>query len=596
MAKVNIAVRQTILFWIKPTREKKVWINYVVDNEELLDNSDADDIMSKLMEDELFDIYPYNDNFQVYSVTATPDKKLGWSYAKAPRTTLVKKKKTVAEVKKVSISSEPLKIHRNFSDSGLIDRDGNVYYCSFARHHELVQELSEKGIINTNWPKSEEEQELWREKYRYNCPAEHTSWVEDNGWVKFSMGGFHFGNSHMKGINDYHSYDFSLTQSQIDRILNFLKIAGDTHISINSGDWMTVEEFMKKIDPKMYSIINRPGNMDKNRVGNKAYNLGRLLDYHVNVPGFIVIPSETCQRILKEKSVSPLLISKIDFPEGKKFSVRSSAPISMPGMLDTFLNVSKSEVAEKIWKVVHSWNNPRAVEYRRLMNISNDCKISVIIQSMVNGSKDANSGSGIFVINGDQIDGEYVQKMAGEALVSGSVTPKKLSNIQPKIMSAIKEAASEIKRMTVIPQEVEFTYESGELYILQTRDFKVNEKSEDQPVGAQIGLGRRGNEGVAVGKIVFDEQDINEIEGNKIYVAFHTYADEVPMMAKCKGVLTAVGGALSHAAIVAKELNLPCVTGAGFKIENKTIIFGEIILQRGETVCVDGNTGKIYKV
>ena len=593
------AVKQAILFWIKPVRERKVWIEYIVESSERLDNFSADDLVEELMTKQLYADYPYNDNYQVHSVKET-DGKLGWRHVSAPRLKPTKSANKTTKKQQLKVEAkvvEPTKINRNFTDSGLIDREGNVYYCGFAEHHKLVVELSEKGIIHSNWSTDEQEQELWREKYKYRIAEEYSSWIEDNGWVKFSMGGFHFGNSHRRGIDDYHTYNYSLTQKQVDRIIDLLTKAGDRYLTVNSGDWITVEQFLQKIDPNMYTVINRPGsNMDKNSVGNKAYNLGRLKDFYVNVPGFIVIPSETCQRILKEGVVNNALLGKMDLPDGNLFSVRSSAPVSMPGMLDTFLNVPKHQIAEKMLDVVLSWNNSRAIEYRNLMNIPHDCKVSVIVQKMVDGEKDSLSGSGVLVVNGEKIYGEFVEKMLGEKLVGGSVTPKKLTDINEKILDQLKEVASEIRKLTSVPQEIEFTYESGDVFVLQTRDFKVKTLvTQTEITGVQIGLGRKGNQGVAKGKIVFDLEDIEKTSGDKIYVAYHTFAEDVPLMAKCNGVLTAIGGALSHAAIAAKHLDLPCVTGAGFKLENKKIFFGDLILTTGDEICVDGNTGKIFK-
>lgn len=571
-------IRQSIIFWIKPIGEPKTWVKYVIDYHEILTQYEADEMMEKLMKDELFDKFPHNENFQVDSVQKTSDE-LGWQFIKMQKKAYVKK--VTSTVNK----------RRNFQKSGLIDRDGNVYYCVFAEHHKLIKQLHLDGKINTSYTN---EEEFITSDQIY----ELYGWIDNNGWVKFSMGSFHFGNG-SNGLKQYYEYEYGLTENQIKNIVYLLVSSDDNMITIN-GENFSIYEFLQKIDSDKYSIINNPTKkLDKNRIGNKAYNLCLMKDFGINVPNFIIIPNETCIKISKERKIKNNFFDSLVLPDSIFYSVRSSAPISMPGMLDTHLFVKKEDLLEKILLVINSWKNQRAKDYRNIMNISDDCQISVIIQKMVDSTKDEKSGSGVCIFKNNQIiQGEYLHKQTGLNLVNGTTNPLDISKISFSIKKKLKEQLKMLNEIKKLPQEVEFSYESGEVFILQTRDYvEVAQKESINVDNFQlIGVGKRGCEGIAIGKAVFDEFDIKNIEGDKIYVAFHTSVEEVDNMSKCKAVISSIGGALSHAAITARHLNIPCVAGSKFKISNKVAFFDNCKIEAGDTICVDGNNGNIFKV
>lgn len=581
-------IRQSIIFWIKPIGEPKVYIKYNVDHHKHLTKYEADEMVEKLMEKTLFETFPYNENFQVHNIKKTSGK-LGWRFIK--KTTIKSKLKSQSQSANTQ-SPDQKEFQRKFQKSGLIDREGNVYYCVFAEHHKLIKELHQEGKINT--PYTNEENFISSDQI-----YELYSWIDDNGWIKFSAGSFHFGNGN-NGLHKYYEYEYVLTENQIKSIVYLLVSYEDNNITIN-GEQLLIVDFLKKIDVNKYSIINDPSErLDKNKIGNKAYNLCLMKKNGLNIPNFIIIPNETCIKILKENEIKNHFFNDINLPDAIFYSVRSSAPISMPGMLDTYLFVKKEELVEKILLVIKSWKNKRAKDYRKIMNIHDSCQISVIIQKMINSTKDENSGSGVFICkNNKMIKGEFLHKQTGLNLVNGSINPLDISEIQFNIKKKIKEQIKKICEIKKEAQEVEFSYESGEVFILQTRDYIDNiEHKEIINVNdfQLIGFGKRGNEGISIGKAVFDESDIKNIEGDKIYVAFHTSVEEVNNMSKCKGVISSIGGALSHAAITARHLNIPCVAGSKFKIINKIAFFENCEIRVGDMICVDGNNGNIFKI
>jgi len=241
--------------------------------------------------------------------------------------------------------------------------------------------------------------------------------------------------------------------------------------------------------PAVYSI--QGGYEDKVLLGNKGANLVTMTKIGLPVPpGFVistgafvdyvkngVLPDDEINRAidLLEKQTGGKLGQNL------QVSVRSSALVSMPGMMDTLLNVKdldELKVATK--QVFESWNSPRAVEYRRLNNIPADLGTSAIVQAMVFGNKDAESGTGVvFTRNpstGDEgLFGEYLNQAQGEDLVSGARTPNPVAELQslmPDMYLELEVIAKLLENYYHDIQDIEFTVESHKLYILQTRSAK----------------------------------------------------------------------------------------------------------------------------
>jgi len=185
---------------------------------------------------------------------------------------------------------------------------------------------------------------------------------------------------------------------------------------------------------------------DKAILGNKGANLVTMTRLGLPVPPGFVLSVEVYTEYkrsgrLPEAEIKQAVVA-LEKQAGKKLgkelqvSVRSSAPVSMPGMMDTILNVrdlDEMKIAAK--QVFDSWDNLRAVEYRRLNNIPADLGTSVIVQAMVFGNKDANSGTGVVFSRDPSIGelglfGEYLSQAQGEELVSGTRTPGPIANFK----------------------------------------------------------------------------------------------------------------------------------------------------------------------
>jgi pyruvate, orthophosphate dikinase len=405
---------------------------------------------------------------------------------------------------------------------------------------------------------------------------------------------------------------------------------------------------------KVYSFED--GYEEKNQLGNKGANLVTMTKLGLPVPpGFILsidayyrfkdaadLPYDEIQRgldFIRQKS------GKF-FGSGLQVSVRSSAPVSMPGMMDTVLNVKdEATMMASIIRVFESWDNIRAVEYRRLNHIPSTLGTAAIVQEMVFGNADERSGTGVVFSRNPNtgekgLFGEYLPHAQGEALVSGVTTPLDIGELQKRM----PEAYAELVKMVGIledyykeMQDIEFTVESGKLYLLQTRTGKRTARaairitvdmaksevismqdalarvSPDELKGVlhksvanpnafvPIGHGLSAAPGAVAGKVVFDPMEAivaSQKNGGVILVRPETNPDDVPGIAASVGVLTSHGGLTSHAAIVTRAMGKPCICGASdIKIDlgEQHFIAGDQIVHKGEVITIDGNTGNVYK-
>ena len=230
---------------------------------------------------------------------------------------------------------------------------------------------------------------------------------------------------------------------------------------------------------------------DKPLLGNKGANLVTMTRLGLRVPpGFVV----SIDAFKEYRASNTLPLDEIDealtwlsdklgrsFDDGLTVSVRSSAPVSMPGMMDTVLNVaSREEVLSCLKTVFGSWDNPRANEYRRLHDISADIGTSAVVQSMVMGNRDEMSGTGVVFSRNPStgargLFGEYLPVAQGEDLVSGIRTPQSidaLKNQMPDVYEELEGLSRDLEQHFHDMQDVEFTVESGNLFMLQTRSGK----------------------------------------------------------------------------------------------------------------------------
>lgn len=490
----------------------------------------------------------------------------------------------------------------------------------------------------------------------------------------------------------------------------------------------------------------------KNLLGGKGANLGEMTHLGLNIPPGFTITTEACLIYFKDgeklmAKIKPMVLDhlkKLETVTSKIFgdkknplllSVRSGAPMSMPGMMDTVLNLglndeSVKSVAEQTgnprfaydsWRrfiqmfgdvcmgigdekferildkykraisrtaqdtdlevsdlqkviadykalyekeigspfpqdpytqlfiaieaVFKSWNNKRAITYRKISNIPN-FGTAVNIQVMVFGNKGENSATGVAFTrdpsNGDNIKfGEYLTNAQGEDVVAGIRTPKKLEEMNnefPKIYKQLKSTMIKLEKHYRDMQDIEFTIENGELFILQTRNGKrtpsaavkiavdmVKEgliskeeaimsidsdkiskllfKSIDENAIVRVlAKGINASPGAVSGIAVFDSDEAEELahsgEDEIILVRPQTKPEDVHGLYASSGVLTQFGGKTSHAAVVARGMGKPAVVGAQdieIDEEAKEFRVNETIIKEGMYITIDGTTGRVIE-
>ena len=302
--------------------------------------------------------------------------------------------------------------------------------------------------------------------------------------------------------------------------------------------------------------------------------------------------------------------------------------------------------------VFSSWQNKRAITYRKINNIPDSLGTGATIQTMVFGNLNDKSGTGVAFTrnpsNGSkELYGEYLINAQGEDVVAGIRTPHPIKNDDsveqesleskfPNAYKEIKEIASKLEKHFKEVQDLEFTIENEKVYLLQTRKAK---RTAQASIKIAIDLHNEGittkeeslimvdannitnvlhpqfvqsqekalftkalnaSPGAAVGEIVFDA-DKAEKEANRgrdvILVRDETSPEDIHGMHSSVGILTTKGGMTSHAAVVARGMGKPCVVGAEgltIDVENKTIGNGERVLTEGDIISIDGSLGEVY--
>jgi pyruvate, orthophosphate dikinase len=487
----------------------------------------------------------------------------------------------------------------------------------------------------------------------------------------------------------------------------------------------------------------------KELLGGKGANLAEMTNTGLPVPYGFTITTEVCSYYYANNKTYPELLDdqmltavrKLEEKTGKRFgdmenpllvSVRSGAPASMPGMMDTVLNLGlneevvqalakksgnerfawdsyrrfitmfgdvvmnvKHEKFEKLLEKVKeennvnldteldtemlktlvglqkdlykqetgedfpteaieqlkrsrdavfgSWNNERAIVYRRLNHIPSHWGTAVNIQEMVFGNMGERSGTGVaFTRNPstgeNKFYGEFLMNAQGEDVVAGIRTPKpiiELEQIMPAAYNQLVEIRQNLEDHFKDMQDFEFTIENEKLYMLQTRNGKRTAKAAvkiavdmvtegritkeeavlrvepsalDQLLHKQfdpnakyetLTKGLPASPGAAVGKVVFTAQEakLKTEEGEKvILVRVETSPEDIEGMHSAQGILTARGGMTSHAAVVARGMGKCCVAGAdGIKVDEpgKQFFIGEKVINGGDTISLNGSTGEV---
>ena len=315
---------------------------------------------------------------------------------------------------------------------------------------------------------------------------------------------------------------------------------------------------------------------------------------------------------------------------------------------------------EQLWgaigAVFGSWMNARANTYRRLHSIPASWGTAVNVQAMVFGNMGDDCATGVCFSRNpstgeDRFYGEYLINAQGEDVVAGIRTPAPLTKIEreesgsdltsmeealPKVFAELCDIRDKLESHYRDMQDMEFTVETGKLYMLQTRAGKRTAKAalriavemcrdgviskedalrrvdpaqldqllhptlDPEATRKVIGMGLPASPGAASGQIVFSSEIAEDWAHNKgqkvILVRIETSPEDIAGMHAAEGILTSRGGMTSHAAVVARGMGTPCVCGAGqIKIDyaNKTMIAGGVNLKEGDVITLDGATGEI---
>ena len=308
----------------------------------------------------------------------------------------------------------------------------------------------------------------------------------------------------------------------------------------------------------------------------------------------------------------------------------------------------KEQLIEAVKAVFRSWNNDRAITYRRLNDIPGEWGTAVNVQEMVYGNKGETSGTGVaFTRNPatgeNKLYGEYLMNAQGEDVVAGIRTPKSietLKEVMPECYEEFKKICKILEDHYRDMQDMEFTIEDGKLFMLQTRNgkrtakaalkiavdlvnegmiskeealLKIEPKQLDQllhpnfddaslKAAKVIATGLAASPGAATGKLCFTAEDVIKMheagEKDLILARLETSPEDIEGMNLAHGILTVRGGMTSHAAVVARGMGTCCVSGCGDIIvdeENKTLkLKNGTTFHEGDYISLDGSTGNVY--
>ncbi|MFW6266846.1 MAG: pyruvate, phosphate dikinase, partial [Halanaerobium sp.] len=296
--------------------------------------------------------------------------------------------------------------------------------------------------------------------------------------------------------------------------------------------------------------------------------------------------------------------------------------------------------------VFSSWNNNRAISYRNHNDIPHDLGTAVNVQTMVFGNIGENSGTGVaFTRNPatgeNKVFGEFLLNAQGEDVVAGIRTPKdisELNNLMPEVYDEFIEVTETLEQHYKDMQDIEFTIQEGELYLLQTRTGKrtadaavniavdmeeeglidketavmridpedisqllhPNFKEDELEKADLLAEGLAASPGAATGKVYFNSEDAVEAaaEGEDvILVRKETSPEDIEGMVKANGILTSRGGMTSHAAVVARGMGKCCVAGAGdIQVDESSRQFfvDDRVFNEGDFISLNGSTGEVY--
>lgn len=359
------------------------------------------------------------------------------------------------------------------------------------------------------------------------------------------------------------------------------------------------------------------------------------------------VPKSHFERVLDELKESKGAKYDTDLTaEDLKEVIRRFKEIYKEKMGEDFPQEPRTQLMEAVKAVFRSWDNERAIIYRRMNDIPGDWGTAVNVQAMVFGNMGPTSGTGVaFTRNPSTgargIYGEYLINAQGEDVVAGIRTPQPITRLEedmPACYQQFMEIANKLEKHYRDMQDMEFTIEDGRLFFLQTRSGKrtaqaalqiacdlvdegvitreeavlrIEAKSLDQllhpmfddkalKAAEPIGQALPASPGAAAGKVYFtalEAKEARERGERVILVRLETSPEDIEGMNAAQGILTVRGGMTSHAAVVARGMGTACVSGCGeiaINEEEKVFELGHHIFHEGDFISLDGSTGKIY--
>ncbi|TDV46139.1 PEP/pyruvate-binding domain-containing protein [Actinophytocola oryzae] len=374
---------------------------------------------------------------------------------------------------------------------------------------------------------------------------------------------------------------------------------------------------------------------DADVLGAKAAGLIVLRRLRLPVPAGFVVGSPACRDFLRDGHVPDGLDTELATAlrtlGAERVSVRSGAAVSMPGMMNTVLDVAPADVAPAVEAVFSSWHTPRARTYRELHGIPHDLGTAVTVQAMVFGDRDEHSGAGVAFSRdpntgeptpfGDVLFGHHgVDVVSGESATSPLA---ELADREPAVWADLVAFLDRIEEHYRDACSVEFTFESGRLWLLQVRAggltgraaVRVAVDLADAGVITRAEAVRRAHHdvadvaridaaevfargfgavpGVAVGAVATTADAAVRMPPPVILVRPHTSPLDMHGLAAATGIVTATGGLASHAAVVARAMGKPAVVAADLVVEGTSIRAGGRELPEGTLIAIDGTSGDV---
>jgi len=416
-------------------------------------------------------------------------------------------------------------------------------------------------------------------------------------------------------------------------------------VSVRSGAAVSMPGMMDTVlnlglnDETVKGLIRKTNN---ERFGYDAYR--RFIQMFGNV--VMGIPHEKFEEILDKKKKEKNAKFDTDLTaEDLKEVIEEYKKLIISEKGESFPEDPKKQLKMAIDAVFGSWNNKRAIAYRRIHNITGLLGTAVNVQAMVFGNMGDNSGTGVaFTRNPstgeNKLYGEYLLNAQGEDVVAGIRTPHPIDDLKeqmPEIYNQLLEIREKLEKHYKDMQDIEFTIQEGKLYILQTRTGKrtglaavniavdmVNEglitkeeailrvepeqlnqllhKQIDPAVKEKeqsIAKGLPASPGAAVGVVAFTAENAQKLASEKkvILVRTETSPEDIEGMNAAQGILTSRGGMTSHAAVVARGMGKPCIVGCGDIVineEEKQFTVNGKIVKEGDIITIDGTTGDVY--